>query len=217
VLERTGFLLDGLLVTLEVTGAGLVVAALAAFAGGLGQLAPAAPVRVLARGYVQFFRGTSALVQLFWFYFVLPHFGVRLDAFVVGAGVIGLNVGAYGAEVVRGAITAVPRGQREAARALNLTPRQALRHVLLPQALVAMLPPFGNLAIELAKATALVSMITLRDLTRNARTVVAETHEQAAVYGAVLIVYFALAMALTGGVRRLERRFGYPGLGEARQ
>src|SRR3546814_7395893 len=102
---------------------------------------------------------------LFWLFFVLPHFGRTLPPLTVAVVALGLNVGAYGAEVVRGAIDAVPRGQWEETIALNMSRIEALRRVILPQAVVAMIPPWGNLFIELMKATALVSLITIGDLT----------------------------------------------------
>ncbi len=114
--------------------------------------------------YVEIFRGTSALVQLFWLFFVLPQFGVMIDAFAVAVLALGLNVGAYGSEVVRGAIKSVARGQWEASIALNMSRAQMLRRIILPQAFIAMIPPWGNLFIELLKSTALVSLITLSDL-----------------------------------------------------
>ncbi|HEX5477774.1 MAG TPA: amino acid ABC transporter permease, partial [Burkholderiales bacterium] len=142
-------LLRGLGVTLEITAAAAALAILIALAAGLARLSRSRWLRWPASVYVEVFRGTSALVQLFWFYFVLPFFGVELSAFAAGTLVLALNTGAYGSEVVRGAVQAVPRGQREAAAALNLGRLQALRRVILPQALPAMLPPAGNLAIEL--------------------------------------------------------------------
>ncbi len=101
------------------------------------------PLRWLAVAYIEVFRGTSALVQLFWLFFVLPHFGITLAPLNVAILTLGLNVGAYGAEVVRGAVSAVPRGQWEATVALNLTRMQALRRVVLPQAVVSMIPPWA--------------------------------------------------------------------------
>src|SRR5690606_36179784 len=118
---------------------------------GLGRLSKVAPVRWLATAYVEKFRGTSALVQLFWVYFALPRFGVEVSATLAGVLVLGLNGGAYGAEVVRSAIQAVPPGQREAARALGFSARQIRWRLVLPQAVGPMLPPAGNLVIELLK------------------------------------------------------------------
>jgi polar amino acid transport system permease protein len=133
-------LLQGLWITLLITAGGAMVAAVAAFAAGLARLSQRVWVRLPAIVYIDLFRGTSALVQLFWAYFALPLLGIKLDAVTVGITVLGLNIGAYGAEVVRGAIQAVPVEQHEAAVALNFTEHQTLWHIVLPQALLAMLP-----------------------------------------------------------------------------
>lgn len=198
-------LLDGLWVTVQITAGALLVTVIVALLAGLARLAPSRALRALATAYVEVFRGTSALVQLFWFYFVLPHFGVELDAMTVGVVVLGLNAGAYGAEVVRGAIQSVPRGQIEAATALNMSRALRMRRVILPQAIPAMLPPAGNLAIELLKNTALVSLITITDLTFRAQILRAETLETEAIFATVLLLYFGLALVITAGVRALER------------
>jgi polar amino acid transport system permease protein len=196
-------LLRGGLITLQVTAGGAVVAVVAALAAALARLYGPRPLRWLATVYVETFRGTSALVQLF---FVLPHFGVTLSPLVVGIAALGLNVGAYGAEVVRGAIGSVTRGQWEASTALNLTRAQALRRIILPQAFVAMIPPWGNLFIELLKATSLVSLITLSDLAFKAQQINQNTLRTAEVFSAVLLIYLALSVLITVGMRALENR-----------
>jgi polar amino acid transport system permease protein len=119
--------------------------------------------------------------------------------------VLGLNAGAYGAEVVRGAILAVPKGQLEAAVSLNMRPALAMRRIILPQALVAMLPPAGNLLIELLKNTALVSLITITELTFSAQILRAETLRTVPIFGVVLLLYFAVALLITAAMRALER------------
>lgn len=200
------FLLAGVSVTVELTLGAAAVACVAALLAGLGRLSRCGPVRWLASFYVEVFRGTSALVQLFWIYFALPLVGLRLGALASGILVLGLNTGAYGAEVVRGAIRAIPRGQHEAALALNLTDAQKMWHVVLPQAVVAMLPAAGNLLIEMLKNTSLVSLITLSELTFRAQILRAETLRTAEVFGLILALYFLLALAMTWGVRALERR-----------
>ena len=144
-------------------------------------------------------------MQLFWFYFVLPLFGLQLPAMLVGIVVLGLNAGAYGAEVVRGAIRAVPSGQREAGVALNFTRGQILRRLVLPQAVPAMLPPAGNLLIELLKNTALVSLVTITDLTFRGQ-LRSETLRTTEIFSLMLLMYFAVALLITAGVRLLERR-----------
>jgi polar amino acid transport system permease protein len=199
-------LLDGLRVTVQVTGMAAVLGLAMAFLAALGRLSRARLVRAASRIYIEVFRGTSALVQLFWVYFALPLLGVRLEAMTAAVVVLGLNTGAYGAEVIRGAITAVPRGQYEAALALNLSERQTMWRIVLPQALLVALPPFGNLLIELLKNTALVSMITLADLTFEGQMLRASTLRTVEIFGLVLLLYFALAALLTLGVRALERK-----------
>jgi len=143
-------ILEGARTTVLLTVLGSAVALVVAFVAGLGRLSPVAAVRWLATAYIEFFRGTSIFVQLFWIYFVLPMTGLWAPTpMQAGVLALGLNVGAYGAEVVRGAIQAVPRDQYEACIAVNLTRFQRMRHVILPQALPLMLPTFGNNAIEL--------------------------------------------------------------------
>lgn len=198
-------LLEGVVVTAELTlGAG-AVAIFAAFLAGLGRLSRRPWVKGPARIYVELFRGTSALVQLFWVYFALPLLGVRLDAMTAGIIVLGLNAGSYGSEVVRGAIQAIPREQYEAAAALNLTQRQTMWRVILPQATLAMIPPFGNIFIELLKGTALVSLITLNELTFQAQTLRTATLRSGEIFGLILILYFLLALTISSGMKRLER------------
>ena len=193
--------------TLLVFAGGTVLASICALMAGLGRRALDPIVRGVSATYVETFRGTSALVQLYWFYFALPMLlDIKLDAVLVGILVLGLNVGAYGAEVVRAAIESVPPGQLAAATALNLTRGQAMRYVVLPQALPIMLPPFGNLLIELLKSTALVSMITVTDLTRAGLFLRDETLQTAEIFGLLLAIYFGLSLVITVAIRRIERR-----------
>lgn len=195
----------GLVVTLKLTLGGAAFGVVAAVIAGLSRISLIAPARWLAATYIEVFRGTSALVQLFWFYFVLPLFGISLDATVVGILVLGLNAGAYGAEVVRGAILAVPKGQWEAAISLNLSRRDTMRRIIVPQAVPAMLPPAGNLLIELLKNTALVSLVTITDLTFSAQILRAETLKTTEIFSLVLLMYFAAAMVIALLMRLLER------------
>lgn len=199
-------LLRGTWITLQVAAGGSVVALAAALLAAISRLYGPAPLRWLAAVYVETFRGTSALVQLFWLFFVLPHFGIMLEPLTVGIVALGLNVGAYGAEVVRGAIGSVAPGQWEAATALNLSRAQALRRIVLPQAFVAMIPPWGNLLIELLKATSLVSLITLSDLAFKAQQLNQNTLRTVEVFGTVLLMYLAMSLLITAGTRALERR-----------
>jgi polar amino acid transport system permease protein len=206
-------LLEGTRITIMVAVLGSALAVVAGLAAGIARLYAPAPIRWLASTYVEVFRGTSALVQLFWLFFVLPQFGVSLEPFTVAVLGLGLNVGAYGSEVVRGAIQAVPRGQWEASTALNMTRPQMLRRIILPQAFVAMVPPWGNLFIELLKSTALVSLITLGDLAFRAQQMNQTTMRTIPIFTLVLLIYLALSLLITIGMRSLE---GWLGRGQAR-
>nr|WP_225165641.1 ectoine/hydroxyectoine ABC transporter permease subunit EhuC [Ensifer sp. IC4062] len=199
-------LLEGAVLTVEITLLGAVLAVFMALVAALAKLYGPLPIRWLSTTYIEIFRGTSALVQLFWLYFVLPQFGVFLDAFLVAVLALGLNIGAYGAEVVRGAIISVARGQWEAAIALNMSKAQMLRRIILPQAFTAMIPPWGNLFIELVKSTSLVSLITLADLTFKAQQMNQSTLKTVPVFTLVLLLYLAISLTVTIGMRLLEQR-----------
>lgn len=204
--QYLGPLLDGVRVTAEVAVCAMAVSLVVALIVGLGRLSPRRPVRWLSSIYIEFFRGTSVLVQMFWIFFALPAFGVTLTPFTAGVVALGLNVGAYGGELVRGAVQAVPRGQVEAAIALNMSPTLRMRRVILPQAVVGLLPPLGNLMIELLKGTALVSLITLNDLTFQAQVLRSRTGATVTIFVLVLIFYFLMSGVITLVVRALERR-----------
>lgn len=201
-------LLRGLPTTILLTLLGSALALAIAIVVGIARTSPLWPVRSLMSLYVEFFRGTSILVQMFWIYFVLPNppFNVRLTALQAGVLALGLNVGAYGSEAVRGAIQAVPREQLEAAVALNMPPGLRMRHIILPQAMVRILPPFGNLLIELLKATSLASLITLADITFQGRLLIQSVGRMGEVFTLLLVIYFVLAYPLTRAVRWIERR-----------
>jgi polar amino acid transport system permease protein len=206
LMELVDPLLDGAAVTAKITAYSIVLALIVAFVMGIARMSEQRVIRLLAGAYIEVFRGTSVLVQMFWIFFALPAFGLRLTPIAAAVLALGLNVGAYGAEIVRGAIKAVPPGQVEAAIALNMRPLLRLRRVVLPQALVAMLPPFGNLMIELLKGTALVSLITLSDLTFQAQVLRSSTGRTLAVFSLTLLFYFLMASVITAAVRLLERR-----------
>ena len=198
-------LLQGTWLTLQIAVVGCLLAVAMATIAALCRLYGPRPLRWLAVTYVEFFRGTSALVQLFWLFFVLPDFGISMEPFTVAVLGLGLNVGAYGAEVVRGAIQGIQRGQWEATTALNMTRWQALRRIILPQAFVAMIPPWGNLFIELLKSTALVSLITMSDLTFKAKTLNDFSLKTIPIFSLALLFYLVLSLAITIGMRWLER------------
>lgn len=199
-------ILQGAVVTLQLTVLGSALALVMAFVAGLGRISTIAPIRWLATAYIEFFRGTSIFVQLFFAYFVLPFAGLSLTPLQAGVLALGLNVGAYAAEVVRGAILSVGKEQYEACVALNLSRSQCMRRVILPQAFLVMLPTFGNNAIELLKATSVVSLISLADMTFQANIVRSQTGNTMVPFLTILVLYFAFAMVIAFAVRALERR-----------
>ncbi|HWK69788.1 ectoine/hydroxyectoine ABC transporter permease subunit EhuC [Pollutimonas sp. M17] len=207
-------LLQGAWVTVQLTVYSTILGAFFAFAFGLGKLSHNWLPRIVSIVFIEVFRGTSLLVQLFWLYFALPILGqaigldLRLPPVIAGTLALSLNIGAYGAEVVRGAIQAVPLSQHEAAKALDFTPRQVLWRISLPQAIPEMMPSFGNLAVQNLKDTALVSLISLGDLAFRAEQIRNFTQDSITVYTLLLLMYFGMALVLTAIMKLLERSVG---------
>lgn len=215
-----GNLLRGVVVTIQILLGSMLLGTFMSLAFGVFRLSPYRWLRNVSLIYIEFARGISAIILLFWMFFALPIlFGLpSMPPELAGILALGLNMGAYGAEIVRGAIEAVPKGQTEATIALNMTNRQRLRHVVLPQAVRIILPPYGNLSIEILKGTSLVSLITLPDLAFEANqirtnAVVLDTPVSTPIlFLNVLVIYFVLAQILAQvfkfAERRVERQFG---------
>ena len=201
-------LLSGAAVTAEIFLAAVPVLLVFAMLAGAARLSAWRPLRLMALGYIAFFRGTSALVQLFWLFYALPLLGVTLPAMAVAIIGLGACLGAYGAEVVRGAVLAVPGTQREAALSLGLSIWQWRLVVLPPQAALIALPPFGNLLIELLKLTSLTSLITLHDLTFEAQSINAVLFRTGPILGVILLIYALGSSLIDFGMDRLEQRLG---------
>jgi len=175
------------------------------------------PLYWLASAYVHFFRGTPLLVQLLTIYYGLPEVGIRLGPFQAGLIAMGLNTAAYQAEYFRGAIQSVKAGQMLAARSLGLSRAQAIRHVIVPQALRLVIPPWSNELIYMLKYSSIVSMTALRpetlDLFGVGRQIASRNFRYFEVYIIVALFYLALVLLLTVAVRWVERRVAVPGLG----
>lgn len=200
-------LLKGAEITVLVAFFSSILAIIVSFIAGLLRLSKLWILRTLSAVYVEVFRGTSLLVQLFWLYFALPFIGIELPKMLAAILAIGLNFGAYGSEIVRSAVLAVPKGQTEAAIALNMKPWQRLWHIVLPQATLQMLPSFGNQLVELIKSTSLVYFITMADLTYQAMVLrnnyISFTTE---ILVLLLVMYFVIATLVSIAVRLLERK-----------
>lgn len=196
---------DGVLITLLLTVGGALLALLVAVVLGLAARADSMIVRGVARVVIEFFRGTSLVVQLFFLFFVLPQLGVEISPIACGILGLGLNYGAYGAEVIRGSIGSVPAGQWEAATALSMTRMHRMRRIIFPQAWALMIPSLTNLLIQLLKGTAIVGFITLADLTVALDRLRIDT--DTFFYGIVgLTLYFVIASVLTLAMNALEVR-----------
>ncbi len=180
------------------------IGAAIAFAVGIARVEGGRLLSWLALFYVEFMRGTPLLVKLFWLYYALPLIGVSLDPFTTGIVGLSLNIGAYGAEVVRGGLQSVSCAQLEAARALNFSRLRTLLHVSLPQAVVEMMPAFGNLAIQNLKDTALVSLISIADMTFQAQQIRNLTLASARIYTLTLVGYFIMSLLVAAFMRFLE-------------
>lgn len=207
-LQYSAPLLAGAGMTIKLTILSELVALSVGFSVGPVLLSRFGPLRIVCKCYVELFRGTSALIQLFFLYFVLPQLGVDLDPLVVAVLGLGLNSGAYCAEFVRGAILAVPLSQHEAAAALGLTPFDRFRFVVLPQAIFYALPPLGNMSIDLLKLTSIVSFITIADLTFVAYQINQTTLDTIPLFSSVLVFYFVVAQSIAFAFRRAEAHFG---------
>jgi polar amino acid transport system permease protein len=193
-------------VTAVIAVASTTLGGITAFIIGVARVEGGPIVSKVALVYIEFMRGVPLLVKFFWLYYALPMIGLSLGPITTGIAGLVLNISAYGAEVVRGGLQAVPDQQREAALALNFSRRHTLLHVSLPQAIVEMMPALGNLAIQNLKDTALVSLISIADLTFEAQQLRNLTLDSARIFSLTLVGYFLMALALALVMRWLERQ-----------
>lgn len=198
----------GALVSIQIALVAAVGAMVIGFITGLARLSQHWYVRLPFVVYVELFRSTSSLVQIFYFFYVLPLVGIKLDAFLTGTLVLSLNFGAYVSEVVRSAVQSVSPGQWQAGIALNMERGQIFRRIIFPQAVPVMLPALGNYALELLKATSLVSLITITELTFAGSQLVQFYGRPTTIYLAIFVIYLIMAMPLVALNNHLEKRAG---------
>lgn len=201
-------LLVGLEMTIVVTVGGFAVAMILGLVGAALRTTRMMLMRALGTLYVDVFRAVPVLTQLFIIYFGLAELGIKLDpvpAAIIG---FGINGGAYLTEVFRAGIEAVHRGQNEAALAIGMTHAQALRIIVLPQAVRVVLPALGNYAIGLLKDTSVASSVAAPELSFRAHMLVDQTYLSTQIYLAVAALYLAVSLPLARVVRMLERRLG---------
>lgn len=203
--ETAPFFLTGIGVTLLYTVLGAIAALVVSFVLGLMSLSRAVAVRGFSRLVVEFFRGTSLVIQLLWIFFVLPQLGIRFEPIAAATIAFGLNFGAYGAEIVRGAVMSVPKAQWEATVALGIGRVRRMRRIILPQALPEMIPPFGNLWIQILKSSSLLYLIGITELTYEVKQLQFDIGSLPA-FSIALVVYFLIAQVLVVVIRGVERR-----------
>lgn len=207
-LEILAGIWEGFGVTVKVTLLSLAYGVPFALVFGILQYSVTGWKRALVTSLIEFWRSSPVVILLFVFYYALPMAGLTLQAITVGTLVLGLNIGGYGSQAVRAALQALDRGQYEAGMAMGLTRFQTLTLVELPQALRAMIPTFVNLLIQLVKSTALVSLLTLADMTFRAKEIALSTFDPVATYVGLLVSYFVICYPLTIVGRLCERRLG---------
>jgi polar amino acid transport system permease protein len=204
------YFLDAAWVTVQLsvltTLLGLVCGAL----GAAARLSRFRGLRIAGAAYVSLIRGTPALIQLFLLYFGGPQVGINLDAFEAGVVGLGVNIGAYMTETMRGAIIAVDKGQSEAARTLGLSRFQAFRKVVLPQALRLMIRPLGVNINALIKGTALVAAISVVELTYTAQRYIGSTYKPFEMFMLAGILYLVMIAATGKVIAALDRRVRLP-------
>ncbi|MDD1767289.1 MAG: amino acid ABC transporter permease [Methanomassiliicoccales archaeon] len=213
ITDNLGFFAKGAILTLEISLSAIAIGFVLGILMGLGRVSRILPVRLLSTGYVEALRGTPLLVQIFIIYFGLPSIGIYLSPLVSGILAVGLNSAAYQAEIIRGGIQSVPKGQLEAARSIGMTYTQSMRHVVLPQALRLIVPPMTNEFITLIKDSSLVSAIGIWELTLVGKELNAKYFEPFQIFIFIAIVYFIMTYATSKIMRRVEKRFKIPGYG----
>jgi len=206
-------LAGGLKITLEITAICIAIGIFLGLALALARVYGRHALYWLASAYVQFFRGTPLLVQLLLVYYGLPNWGISLSPFVSGVLALGLNTAAYQAEYFRGAIQSIKAGQMLAARSIGLSRWQAIRYVILPQALRLVIPPWSNELILMLKYSSIVYMATLMDLMGVGKTIAIKEFRYFEVFTIVALIYLALVLIISGLLRLLERQVRVPGLG----
>ena len=208
VVNAFPLLLVGAGVTIKITALSVALGVVIGLFVGIARISRIKILRVLAAIYVDFFRGTPLLVQIFLVYFALPVItGQRVDPFVAAIGSCGINSGAYVAEIFRAGIQSIDKGQMEAGRSLGMTWVQTMRYIIVPQAFKRVIPPLGNEFIALLKDSSLVSVIGFEELTRRGQLIIAKTYGSLEIWFSVAIIYLAMTLTISRFVAFLEKRY----------
>ena len=201
-------LLIGAGVTIQITVLSTAIGFVIGLIVGVARISNLRVLRMLAEVYVEFFRGTPLLVQIFLFYFALPVItGQRIDPFIAAISACGINSGAYVAEIFRAGIQSVDDGQMEAGRSLGMTWLQTMRYIIVPQAFKRVIPPLGNEFIAMLKDSSLVSVIGFEELTRRGQLIIAKTYGSFEIWMSVAVIYLVMTLTISRFVAYLERRY----------
>ncbi|WP_198145302.1 MULTISPECIES: amino acid ABC transporter permease [Selenomonas] len=207
VVNSFPLLLVGAGVTIQITVLSTAIGFVIGLIVGVARISHLRPLRMLAEVYVEFFRGTPLLVQIFLFYFALPVItGQRIDPFIAAISACGINSGAYVAEIFRAGIQSVDEGQMEAGRSLGMTWLQTMRYIIVPQAFKRVIPPLGNEFIAMLKDSSLVSVIGFEELTRRGQLIIAKTYGSFEIWMSVAVIYLVMTLTISRFVAYLERR-----------
>ena len=208
VVNSFPLLLIGAGVTVQITVLSTAIGFVIGLIVGVARISNLRVLRMLAEVYVEFFRGTPLLVQIFLFYFALPVItGQRIDPFIAAISACGINSGAYVAESFRAGIQSVDDGQMEAGRSLGMTWLQTMRYIIVPQAFKRVIPPLGNEFIAMLKDSSLVSVIGFEELTRRGQLIIAKTYGSFEIWMSVAVIYLVMTLTISRFVAYLERRY----------
>jgi polar amino acid transport system permease protein len=200
-------LLHGAMLTIAVSLLAFSLALLCGLATGIARISRLWPLRFVAGVYIQFIRGTPLLLQLFFIYYVLPYVGIVLSPFISGVLGLTINYTAYMAEVFRAGIQAIPKGQWEAGASVGMSRRLMLRRIILPQAIRIIIPSIGNFFVSIFKDSALVSVITMRDLMFSGELLASATYKHFEIFTMVAVIYFLISYPSAKFVEWIEMRF----------
>ncbi|EHG18887.1 hypothetical protein HMPREF9334_02026 [Selenomonas infelix ATCC 43532] len=207
VINSFPLLLIGAGVTIQITVLSTAIGFVIGLIVGVARISNLRLLRMLAEVYVEFFRGTPLLVQIFLFYFALPVItGQRIDPFIAAISACGINSGAYVAEIFRAGIQSIDDGQMEAGRSLGMTWLQTMRYIIVPQAFKRVIPPLGNEFIAMLKDSSLVSVIGFEELTRRGQLIIAKTYGSFEIWMSVAVIYLVMTLTISRFVAYLERR-----------
>ncbi len=208
IIRSFPLLLMGAGITIQITALSVGFGLLIGMFVGIARLSTLAPLRLVAAIYVNFFRGTPLLVQIFMIYFAMPiMLGTRIDPFVAAVTACSINSGAYVAEIFRSGIQSIDKGQMEAGRSLGMSWAQTMRYIIMPQAFKRIIPPLGNEFIAMLKDSSLVSVIGFEELTRRGQLIIARTYGSFEIWTAVAVIYLIMTLTISRLVNYLERRY----------